>query len=237
MTSETDTSILIIDDAPESLSALKKLLLPKYRVLAAISGTGRLHVEGNLLKPNLILIDVGRPVAHTATNLVGYDRLVEDAQSVLNALIPKAVEVQTTEGNWYTMRILPYRTLDNVIEGAGIIFVDITEIVRSRETILRLATIVHDTITMHDLNGCILAWILEALQEEAMGKLIRLSQAEILEPYHTQRLTQTGTVMNVWITATALLNEAGQKYAIATAERTSESKINLTKQVHDAQQG
>jgi two-component system CheB/CheR fusion protein len=76
---------------------------------------------------NLILSDVGRSVGHVVTNLVGYDRLVPDTQAVLDSLIPKEVEVQTTEGHWYTLRIQPYRTLDNVIEGAVITFVDITE--------------------------------------------------------------------------------------------------------------
>ena len=76
---------------------------------------------------NLILSDVGRPVAHIASNLAGYDSLVADVLAVLDTLVPKEVDVQTTEGRWFRMRILPYRTLDNVIEGAVITFVDITE--------------------------------------------------------------------------------------------------------------
>ena len=84
---------------------------------------------------NLILSDVGRPVGHIVSNLVGYDRLVADVQAVLDTLIPKEVEVQTQAGEWYTMRILPYRTLDNVIEGAVITFVDITEMKRAREAL------------------------------------------------------------------------------------------------------
>jgi two-component system CheB/CheR fusion protein len=75
---------------------------------------------------NLILSDVGRPVAHLVSNLVGHDRLVEDVQAVLDSLIPIEVEVQTKVGDWYTMRILPYRTQENVIEGAVITFVDIS---------------------------------------------------------------------------------------------------------------
>jgi two-component system CheB/CheR fusion protein len=82
---------------------------------------------------HLILSDVGRPVAHLVSNLVGYDSLVGDAQSVLDTLIPKEVDVQTKEGAWYTIRLQPYRTLDNVIEGVVITFVDITEIMRMRE--------------------------------------------------------------------------------------------------------
>jgi two-component system CheB/CheR fusion protein len=60
------------------------------------------------------------------------------------------------------MRILPYRTLDNVIEGAVITFVDITEIAQTREALrqanelLRLAVVVRDAsdaITVQDLDG------------------------------------------------------------------------------------
>ncbi len=76
---------------------------------------------------NLILSDIGRPVGHIVSNLTGYDSLVGDTQAVLDSLIPKEITVQTRAGVWYAMRILPYRTLDNVIEGAVLTFVDIAE--------------------------------------------------------------------------------------------------------------
>jgi two-component system CheB/CheR fusion protein len=206
---------------------------------------------------NLILGDEGRPVAHIVSNLVGYDRLVADVQAVLDTLVPKAVDVQTTAGKWYTMRILPYRTLDNVIEGAVITFVDITEMKRTQEALrkandlLRLAVVVrdaHDAITVQDLDGRILAWnpgavrmygwsevealgmnvrdrIPEELREEALAKAHQLSLAEILEPYHTQRITKDGTIVEVSMVSTALVNEAGQIYAIATTERVKESGL------------
>jgi two-component system CheB/CheR fusion protein len=77
---------------------------------------------------NLITSDVGRPVAHLVSNMIGYNNLVADVQTVLQDLIHKAVEVQTNDGKWYTMRIQPYRTSDNVIEGVVITFIDVTEI-------------------------------------------------------------------------------------------------------------
>jgi len=86
---------------------------------------------------NLIKRDVGRPVRHIVSNLVNYDHLVEDTQAVLDTLVPKETEVQTTEGQWYTMRIQPYRTLDNVIEGAVLTFVDITEMKKARDELER----------------------------------------------------------------------------------------------------
>ncbi|WP_319585739.1 chemotaxis protein CheB [uncultured Desulfobulbus sp.] len=76
---------------------------------------------------NLIQSDVGRPVGHIVSNLVGYDTLLADTQAVLETLVSKEVEVHSQAGMWYTMRILPYRTLENVIEGAVITFTDITE--------------------------------------------------------------------------------------------------------------
>ena len=229
--------------------------------LLAGTGIGTIFVDFNLrilrFTPaatriiNLILSDVGRPVGHIVSNLIGYDRLVADVQEVLRTLIPKEIDVQTPEPKNYTIRILPYRTLDNVIEGAVITFVDISEVVRTREALhkanelLRLAVVVrdaHDAITVQDLVGRIIAWnpgavrmygwtelealgmnvrdrIPKALQESALAKVHQLSQAEILEPYQTQRLAKDGSVKEVSLTSTALVNESGNVYAIATTER------------------
>ena len=94
---------------------------------------------------NLIQSDIGRPVSHIVSNLPGYSSLTADTQAVLDTLIPKEADVQTAEGRWYTMRIQPYRTLDNVIEGAVLTFVDITaarkleEALRENEERLRAA--------------------------------------------------------------------------------------------------
>jgi two-component system CheB/CheR fusion protein len=200
---------------------------------------------------NLILSDVGRPVSHIVSNLAGFDRLTAEVQSVLDTLIPREVEVQTTAGEWYTMRIQPYRTLDNVIEGAVLTFVEISEMIHMREALrkandlLRLAVVVrdsHDAISVQDLEGRILAWnpgaeriygwseaealklnirdlIPESKRQEALGVVKRLGRADILEPYRMQRIAKDGRIVDVWLTATALVNEAGQVYAIATTER------------------
>ncbi len=75
---------------------------------------------------NLIQTDIGRPLQHVVTNL-SYTAMMDDLGDVLKTLIPREVEVQTTEGAWYKMRILPYRTMDNRIDGAVLTFASITE--------------------------------------------------------------------------------------------------------------
>ncbi len=205
---------------------------------------------------NLIMSDVGRPVGHIASNFVGYDSLITDTQSVLDTLIPKELSAQTMEGKWYSIRILPYRTVNNVIEGAVITFVDVTEMkaveaqLQQANEMLRLTAIArdaHDAFTALGLDGRILAWnpgavrmygwseaealeinvrelIPEGLRDEELATIQKLSQSDDLQPYRTQRITKNGLVVEVWLTATALLDETGRIYAIATTERAQETK-------------
>ncbi len=62
----------------------------------------------------------------------------------------------------------------------------------------------------------------QTLREKAIEETIELSRAKILEPYLTQRLTKGGVIVDIWMTATALVNETGQMYAVATTERMKE---------------
>ncbi len=82
---------------------------------------------------NLIPGDVGRPVGHLVSNLMGHGDLMGDVQDVLATLVPRNLDVQTKAGLWYTMRIQPYRTLENLIEGAVLTFVDITDMKKVQE--------------------------------------------------------------------------------------------------------
>ena len=86
---------------------------------------------------HLIETDVGRPVGEIALNLIGYDHLVEDLKSVLDTLVPKEIEVQTTSHVWYLLGIRPYRTVDNVIQGATLTFVEIDKLKKAQEALQR----------------------------------------------------------------------------------------------------
>ncbi len=76
---------------------------------------------------NLLPTDLGRQVSHLANNLVGYNDLEADAQAVLDTLHVKELAVRGRNNRHYLLRLLPYRTLDNVIEGVVAVFIDITE--------------------------------------------------------------------------------------------------------------
>lgn len=62
-------------------------------------------------------------------------RRVERRMAVLEDLVPKEATVQTTAGEWFNMRIQPYRTLDNVIEGAVLTFVNVSEMKKAQEAL------------------------------------------------------------------------------------------------------
>ena len=69
--------------------------------------------------------DIGRPIEDISSPLKD-NILVKAAYGVLDNLIPVEREAQTTDGKWYSLRILPYRTSDNIIEGVVVSFVDIS---------------------------------------------------------------------------------------------------------------
>ncbi len=74
---------------------------------------------------HLVETDIGRPLAHIANTLTG-DQLPQDIGAVLDRLQVIEREVQSSEGRWYLMRLLPYRTSDDRIDGVVLTFLDIT---------------------------------------------------------------------------------------------------------------
>lgn len=70
--------------------------------------------------------DIGRPLIELATSL-HYPELQQDAQHTLDTLAVNERQVSTTDDRWFAVRIIPYRRLDNVIDGVVVTLVDITD--------------------------------------------------------------------------------------------------------------
>jgi two-component system CheB/CheR fusion protein len=71
----------------------------------------------------LIPSDAGRPITDITSDL-DYPALAEDAREVLHTLVFKEKLVTTHDGRWFAVRIMPYRTLENLIDGIVITFSD-----------------------------------------------------------------------------------------------------------------
>ncbi len=78
----------------------------------------------NIIK--LIPGDAGRPFTDLVTSL-DYPNFVENINKVLDTLIFHEEQVSCKDGRWFIVRIMPYKTRDNRIDGVVIIFTDITE--------------------------------------------------------------------------------------------------------------
>jgi len=73
----------------------------------------------------LIPGDIGRPLTDIVSNL-DYPQLYDDVQTVLRKLLSIETQVSTLDGRWFLVRIMPYRTMDKMIDGVVITCNDIT---------------------------------------------------------------------------------------------------------------
>ncbi len=140
---------------------------------------------------NLISSDIGRPINHLTTNLK-YEKFIEDAKEVLRTLVYKEIELQTNDGIWYQMRILPYRTTNNIIDGLVVTFTNIhnlksayqeirklnQEIQLAREYSDNIIETVRDSLLILDKNLKVLSAnrsyysLFNTVKEKTLGKFV-----------------------------------------------------------------
>jgi two-component system CheB/CheR fusion protein len=106
----------------------------------------------DVIKPIISLIsnDVGRSITDLKVNLLGEESLVNDVREVLDTLQFKEKQVETTEGKWFQMRVMPYRTSENRINGVAVTFNDIStikELEKSLQEAKRYAQNIVETVS------------------------------------------------------------------------------------------
>jgi len=85
----------------------------------------RLFTAGSNRMFKLIPGDMGRPITDIASELA-YPELADDAREVVRTLAAHEQQAVARDGRWVLVRIMPYRTLENMIDGVVITFTDIT---------------------------------------------------------------------------------------------------------------
>jgi two-component system CheB/CheR fusion protein len=205
---------------------------------------------------HLIETDVGRPITDIVTRVV-YDNLQRDVSRVVRTLTRIEQEVTLPDGSAsYIMRILPYRTVDNVIDGVVVTFIDISERKRNEETLARHAAIVAnspDGIIGLKPDGTITTWNAGAerlygyTSDEAVGRplslvippdrpdelkqiLERLKRATPVSPVETERITKSGRRITISYTMAPIRSGSGRLVAAAKIERDITDRVAAEKQ-------
>lgn len=86
---------------------------------------------------NIMDMDTGRPIDHISLKM-DYNDFVEDIKSVRDTLRPVETEVKDEDGMWNLVKILPYRTIENAVEGIAIVILDIHKLKESQQSVLQL---------------------------------------------------------------------------------------------------
>jgi two-component system CheB/CheR fusion protein len=188
--------------------------------------------------------DRGRPITEIVTRLSDTD-LRRDVTNVLRTLSTVEREMQIPEGGTFIMRIRPYRTVENVIDGVVITFVDITERKQHEESKSRLAAIIEssqDAIIGHDFDGLVTSWNVGASRifgytaDEAIGRplsillpdnhvdevpriLKTLQRGERIEHFEIDRMRKDKTPIDVSLTISPVKDARGKVVAASTIAR------------------
>jgi two-component system CheB/CheR fusion protein len=183
----------------------------------------------------LIETDIGRPITDMAPLFDG--DLLLDLKEVLRTLAAREKQVSLADGSaTYLMRVLPYRRVDNVIDGLVLTFLDLTQLNRALEQQARLAAIVEssqDAIVGRTLEGIITTWNQAAVAmfgytpQEAIGSSIqnmvpgeglddmenlhdRIREGDTVAPYESVRRTRDGRLLDVSIAMSPIRDPRGK---------------------------
>jgi len=118
-----------IEAFSQSHDDMRNLLRTTRIPMLFLDSSLRVRRFTDAMKPIISLIrnDVGRSITDLKVNLLG-DTLVNDVREVLDTLQFKERQVETADGEWFQMRVMPYRTSENRINGVAVTFNDISTI-------------------------------------------------------------------------------------------------------------
>ncbi|HKP29396.1 MAG TPA: ATP-binding protein, partial [Gemmatimonadales bacterium] len=148
---------------------LTNLLSSTSIPVVMVGGDLRLRrITGPARRPmNLLPSDVGRPISDLSLSFIVPD-LAEIVSDVIERVQTVEREVEDREGRWYLMRVHPYRTADNKIDGAVIVLLDVDQIRHAQVELhhrteelgqqVQLMELSQDAIIVRDADNRILSW-------------------------------------------------------------------------------
>ncbi len=184
----------------------------------------------------LIEGDVGRSIADIAPRFAA-DGLLSDIKAVLRTLAVRERQVHLAdEDAWYILRILPYRTLDNLIDGVVLTFIDITELrlaQEQRDCLARIVESSQDAILSKTLEGVVTSWnagaermygysasemighpvdvLIPPERRSELGPVLEaLRRGEAVAPYETVRVRKDGRRLHVLLANSPVLGSDGR---------------------------
>ena len=163
----------------------------------------------------------------------------------MDSVSSRSFETEDHNARWYSVRVRPYKMTDNRIAGVVLVFIDMTEIRKSLESIRRLATVVRDSndaVLVQDRKGDIRAWnptaerlygysesealsmnihqVMPAEERDTYDQVVkRVLQGQFADPARTTRIAKDGRAIHVVLTASLLIDADGKPTGIATTER------------------
>ncbi len=111
-----------------------------------------------------------------------YEDLVADVKEVLDKLNSKEKEVRTKDGHWYKVKVIPYRTVENVIDGVVITFSDINE---QKKVQAKLEDLSLEARISQDLAESIVNTIEEPLMVLDKDLVVRSANTSFFETFET----------------------------------------------------
>jgi len=126
---------------------------------------------------NIREIDIDRPITDITTK-IQYTKLYNDAKKVLDTLVRKEIKVSDVLGRQFSIRICPYRTMDNRIKGIVLTFIDITDVTNAKiyaegivESLNQPLLILKSNLMVHSANKAFYDTF-KVSKKETMGSLI-----------------------------------------------------------------
>ena len=190
---------------------------------------------------NLIPADMGRPLTHLSMDLIGCD-LAADARAVAQGASVAEKEVQHADGSSYLVRVMPYRTQMERVDGVVITLIDLTNLRRAEKQLADIVESSNDAIFAKTLEGTILTWnrAAEAIYgypaEEVIGRNVsmlappdrmselaeiveRIKRGESITALETERVRKDGRKIHVSLSLSPMRDASGQIVGISTIAR------------------